>query len=1026
MRNPVSSAVSRIRRFRRERRRSTGHVLRDWINATSLAIYPYAKVIFPNFRMVHYFYIITMSLLGSVIVFPLSSFKFIDILFLMSGACTQAGLNTINLNELKLLQQILIYAFTTLTTPIFIHSSLLFVRLYYFERHFDNIKESSKLNFKMRRNATLAARTNTVDSTRMNTVNNQGLGLAGNRSVAPAVEVEPDSLTSSNTVHKADSSDKEIRGTMYSEPSDDDEIDPLSRVPPSERQVNIAANDGIRFGNLPQPTKRRAEIEPSDMYKSIAMLQNNHHSAHKDSVVDDEVLVIKSPKEIERDQNTPIFTKRAQLHLGKAQKQSRKWKRKLNKNKNWTNLKKTLSNNPVQGLRRRSISLIISGDNDSIDSELHDTTDHTLANVTSKDEVTNNGISTDATRHHESEDDDDDFDDDEDAILDSDASAEIDSEVSAALDSDGSVVMNSDPGHEEIDISAIASTDAHDNYLNPMDTMERKTKIAEGPTVNRKKTMARARRRSKLRRWRTPMFTKIVSRSQTFGSFTNGTQDDADDDEEHYFSGEEHTLLRVMSTNYLSWVPTIGRNSTFVHLTDDQKEELGGVEYRAVKLLIKILVLFYVGFHVIAFCMFVGFIQVSPGYALKMRSVGISPLWWGFFTAQSTFNDLGFTLTPDSMSQFNRSIYVLAVSSFFIVIGNTGFPVFLRFLIWLIFKVSKPLSLFKESLGFLLDHPRRCFTLLFPSLPTWWLFSILVILNATDLILFIILDLKNSYLSAIPVGYRVLDGLFQAFSTRTAGFTVIDLSQLHPAVQVSYMIMMYISVLPLAISIRRTNVYEEQSLGIYLKADEEEQEGGTSKNFIGTHLRNQLSFDLWFIFLGLFIICVAEGGELDNNNYRFSVFAILFEIISAYGTVGLSLGYPNVNESLSYKFSTISKLVMIAMMIRGRHRGLPYALDRAIMLPDANMRRRDRVQESHAIHRAATLEAIPTRSTQNDMQSTGMAERLEGLRRTITRRASTYRKNSFFPAPTKLPPEEHEMTSTSDRRESFGNNYPLN
>ena len=41
----------------------------------------------------------------------------------------------------------------------------------------------------------------------------------------------------------------------------------------------------------------------------------------------------------------------------------------------------------------------------------------------------------------------------------------------------------------------------------------------------------------------------------------------------------------------------------------------------------------------------------------------------------------------------------------------------------------------------------------------------------------------------------------------------MDLSQLHAATQVSYLIMMYISVLPIAISVRRTNVYEEQSLG---------------------------------------------------------------------------------------------------------------------------------------------------------------------------------------------------------------------
>jgi Trk-type K+ transport system membrane component len=63
------------------------------------------------------------------------------------------------------------------------------------------------------------------------------------------------------------------------------------------------------------------------------------------------------------------------------------------------------------------------------------------------------------------------------------------------------------------------------------------------------------------------------------------------------------------------------------------------------------------------------------------------------------------------------------------------------------------------------------------------------------------------------------------------------------------------------------------------------------------------------------------------------VFSIFFEIVSAYGNVGLSLGYPTNSASLSGQFTVFSKLVVCAMMIRGRHRELPHALDRAITLP---------------------------------------------------------------------------------------------
>lgn len=146
----------------------------------------------------------------------------------------------------------------------------------------------------------------------------------------------------------------------------------------------------------------------------------------------------------------------------------------------------------------------------------------------------------------------------------------------------------------------------------------------------------------------------------------------------------------------------------------------------------------------------------------------------------------------------------------------------------------------KESYCFLLDHPRRCFTLLFPSSATWWLVGVLSILNFSDLFFFLILDLGNDYVDSIPVGYRILDGFFQvlfslgskdlpqAVSTRTTGVSVVNLQLINPALLVSYLIMMYISVYPVAMSIRNTNVYEEKSLGVY-----SEDEDGDNRSYLG-------------------------------------------------------------------------------------------------------------------------------------------------------------------------------------------------
>ena len=218
-----------------------------------------------------------------------------------------------------------------------------------------------------------------------------------------------------------------------------------------------------------------------------------------------------------------------------------------------------------------------------------------------------------------------------------------------------------------------------------------------------------------------------------------------------------------------------------------------------------------------------------------------------------------------------------------------------------------------------------------------------------------------------------MDGLFQAASTRTAGFAVANLAELHPGIQVSYLIMMYISVFPIAISVRRTNVYEEKSLGIY-GSPSNDTEDEKEASYVGAHLRRQLSFDLWYVFLGFFIVAVAEGGRISSTkDYAFTMFSVLFEIVSAYGTVGLSLGYPNINASFSAEFNVISKLVIIAMQIRGRHRGLPYELDRAILLPSESLHTKEDADAAKRVTRRSSYvsEAELSAQTLERLQITG-------------------------------------------------------
>lgn len=217
----------------------------------------------------------------------------------------------------------------------------------------------------------------------------------------------------------------------------------------------------------------------------------------------------------------------------------------------------------------------------------------------------------------------------------------------------------------------------------------------------------------------------------------------------------------------------------------------------------------------------------------------------GFYSAQTMVDNLGFTLTPDSMVTFRDATWPMLIMTFLAFAGNTLYPVLLRLTIYLMSKVVPARSSTKEALQFLLDHPRRCYTLLFPSGPTWVLFGIIAALNLIDVVLIIVLDLDNP-----------------AASSRHTGTSTLNLALINPAVQFSLLVMMYIAILPIAISIRASNTYEEKSLGMY--KDQELPDESDASSYVVMHFRNQLSFDLWYIFLGTFCICVAESQKISD------------------------------------------------------------------------------------------------------------------------------------------------------------------
>ncbi|SCZ90322.1 BZ3500_MvSof-1268-A1-R1_Chr1-3g01916 [Microbotryum saponariae] len=436
-------------------------------------------------------------------------------------------------------------------------------------------------------------------------------------------------------------------------------------------------------------------------------------------------------------------------------------------------------------------------------------------------------------------------------------------------------------------------------------------------------------------RKRIPVFNTVVERNltlpptQTLASVHSGL-------------GPPTDTQNLKPVSYISFDAVVGRNSKFRGLTSAQQEELGGVEYRALQLLLRIVFAYWIGLQLIAVLVLAPWLTYSEKYrpVFEDPQWAVSPTWFVFFQVWSAFSNNGMSLVDASMVPFQQAYLLIVVMSILILGGNTAYPVFLRICIWIISKLVPRRSRTRETLQFLLDHPRRCYIYLFPSHQTWFLVFVLVILNSIDWISFIVLDIGNTEIERLPVGTRIIDGLLQAFAVRAAGFAIVTLSAVAPALQLLYVVMMYVAVYPIAVSIRSTNVYEEKSMGVFEEEEDEDdvearfEKSHSASQYISYHARKQLAFDMWWLVLAVWLICIIERRLIGDLEYpEVTIFTIMFEVASAYGTVGLSLGTSRKNTSLSGILRTLSKLVLCAVMFRGRHRGLPVAIDRSILLP---------------------------------------------------------------------------------------------
>jgi trk system potassium uptake protein TrkH len=268
------------------------------------------------------------------------------------------------------------------------------------------------------------------------------------------------------------------------------------------------------------------------------------------------------------------------------------------------------------------------------------------------------------------------------------------------------------------------------------------------------------------------------------------------------------------------------------------------------------------------------------------------------FHSVSAFCNAGFALFGDSFVRYRGDVWINAVLLPLIVLGGLGFLV---------------LSECRENL-------RRGFRGLRVqlSLHTRLVLQATTFLIAAGWVLFLALEWRRS-LAGMPPGEKILAALFQVVTPRTAGFNTMDLNTLGFAAVFLLIMLMFVGASPGSTG----GGVKTSTLGVILAFLRSKL---AARDWIKLG-RRSLPMDLvtrayTVVTLGIFVIAAAVFVILLSHP-GVNMKTVFFEVFSAFGTVGLSLG-------LTPELNGVGKVTLILTMYIGRigPLGLLYAFSR--------------------------------------------------------------------------------------------------
>lgn len=257
----------------------------------------------------------------------------------------------------------------------------------------------------------------------------------------------------------------------------------------------------------------------------------------------------------------------------------------------------------------------------------------------------------------------------------------------------------------------------------------------------------------------------------------------------------------------------------------------------------------------------------------------------GLFMSVSATTNAGFDIVGSSLVPFAHDYFVQLINIILIILGSIGFPVL----------IEVKAFLFRKN------HKMNYQFSLFTKLTTVTFFFLAIF----GTLAILILEYKQFFIGK-SWHESFFYALFQSVSTRNAGLATMDMTDFSEPTLLIMCVLMFIGASPSSVGGGiRTTTFAVGVLAIYHFA-----RGHREIQVFGRQIHEEDVFKSFIVmFMALFIcgiatllLCIFES---------FSLMEIVFEVSSAFGTTGLSLG-------ITPELSVVGKCIVIILMFIGR------------------------------------------------------------------------------------------------------------